>query len=97
MILAAAFVAAQPLFDVERGLIGAVIGVGRHSLGFEHRAGIEMQHAFGAKAETVLADGGMAGIAAVEIFRRRFSTRSVMRCRNAAPTLMFFPETRKGI
>jgi len=35
MVFAAAFVAPQTLFDMDRGLIGAFIGVGRHSLGFE--------------------------------------------------------------
>ena len=35
MVLAAALIAPQPLFDVDHGLIGAFIGVGRHSLGFE--------------------------------------------------------------
>ena len=71
MVLAAALVAAQPLFDANRGLLGAVISVGRHSLGFEQSAGIQMQHAFCAKAKTVLANGGMPGIAAAEIFLRR--------------------------
>ena len=56
---------------MDRGLIGALIGIGRHSLGFQKRTGIEMQHAFGAKSETILADGGMPGIAAPEIFRHR--------------------------
>jgi hypothetical protein len=72
MILAAALVAAQPFFDVDRGLIGAFISVGRHSFGFQQRAGIEMNHALGMKSEAILADGGMPGIAAPEIFRRRF-------------------------
>ncbi len=72
MILAAALVAAQPLFDVDRGLIRAFISVGRHSFGFQQRAGIEMNHAFGVKSEAIFADCGMSGIAAAEIFRRRF-------------------------
>ena len=32
---AAAFVAAQPFFDTDRGLISALIGVGRHALSFQ--------------------------------------------------------------
>src|SRR5208337_1787222 len=67
----AALVAAQPLFNVDRRLIGAFIGVGRHSLGFEQGAGIQVQHTFGVKSEPILADGGMPGIAATEIFRQR--------------------------
>jgi poly(A) polymerase len=39
---------------------------------FEQRAGIEMQHAFGTEPESILADGGVAGIAAAEIFRGGF-------------------------
>ena len=34
MSFAAAFVAAQSFFDADRGLIRALIGVGRHALGF---------------------------------------------------------------
>ena len=60
MAFAAAFVAAQPFFDADRRLVGAVIGVGRHAFRFEQRAGIEMQHAFGAEPESVLANGGVA-------------------------------------
>src|SRR5665213_1278697 len=72
MILAAALVAAQLLFNADRGLLGAFISIGRHALRFEHGAGIQVQHAFGAKAETVAADSSVARIAAVKIFRRRF-------------------------
>jgi hypothetical protein len=72
MVLAAALITPQPLFDVDCGLIGAFIGVGRHSLGFEQRSGIQVQHAFCVKSEAILADGGMPRIAAPEIFRHRF-------------------------
>ena len=72
MILQPPLVAAQPLFDALGGLVGAGIGIGRHRLRFQHDAGIEMDHAFGAEAEAVLADGHVTGIAAVEIFRGRF-------------------------
>jgi hypothetical protein len=71
MVLAAALIAPQPLFDVDHGLIGAFIGVGRHSLGFEQRAGIQVQNAFCVKSKAILADGRMPGIAAPEIFRHR--------------------------
>ena len=68
MILEPPLVAAQPLLDAHRGLIGAGIGVGGDRFGLQHDAGIEMDHAFGAEAESLLADGHVAGIAAVEIF-----------------------------
>src|ERR1035437_7406134 len=71
LVLAAALVAAQPFFDVDRSLLGAVIGVGRHALGFKQGAGLPRQHAFGTKAEAFPANGGVAGIAAAKIFRRR--------------------------
>src|SRR5262249_3449280 len=70
MLLEAALVAAQPLFDARGRLVGAGIGGSGHRLGFQHDAGIEMDHAFGAKAEALLADGDVTGKAAVEIFRR---------------------------
>ena len=38
VVLAATLIAPQALFDVDRGLIGAFVGVGRHSLGFEQGA-----------------------------------------------------------
>src|SRR5215510_9311915 len=60
MVLAAPFVAPKPLFDADRSLFRAVIGVGGHSLGFEQRARIKMQHAFSAETKPVLADGCVA-------------------------------------
>src|SRR5271165_2944052 len=72
MILAAALVTAQPLFDAQRRLIGAGIGVGGERIDLEHSAGIEMDNAFGTKAEAILADGDVARIPAVEILGRRF-------------------------
>src|SRR5450759_1722601 len=62
----------QTFFDVACGLIGAFMWGGRPSLGFEQRAGIQVQHAFCVKSEAILADGGMPRIAAPEIFRHRF-------------------------
>ena len=35
MVLAAALIAPQLLFNVDHGLIDTIIGVGRHSFGFE--------------------------------------------------------------
>src|SRR6185437_3673937 len=72
VILAPAFVSAQSLFDAGRGLVGAFIGVSRHSLGFEQSAGIEMKYAFSTKSEAFFTDRGMSGIGAAKIFRRRF-------------------------
>src|SRR6516165_8091759 len=72
MILAAALVAAQPLLDAQRRLIGAGIGGGGERLHLEHHAGIEMDHQFGTEAEPVLADGDVARIPAVEILGRSF-------------------------
>ena len=72
MPFAAPLVTAQPFFDVGGGLIGAVIWIGRHAFRFKQRARIQMQHEFGAETESVLADGGVAGIAAAEIFGRGF-------------------------
>src|SRR5579864_1067644 len=68
VILEPALVTAQPLLDPLRRLVGAGIGIRRHGFGFEHDAGIEMDHAFGPEAEAFLADRDMAGKAAVEIF-----------------------------
>src|SRR3569832_2874262 len=69
--LAAALVAPQPVFDPQRRLIGAFILGGRLPLGLDRGAGIQVQHAFGAEAEAILADGGETRIPASEIFRRR--------------------------
>ena len=68
-------VAAQPLLDAQRRLVGAGIGVGRLRLGLQRDPGIEMDRAFGAKAEALLADRHVAGIAAVEILAHRFGDR----------------------
>src|SRR6266852_6407297 len=71
-ILEAALVTAQPLFDAQRRLIGAGIGIGRKCIDLEHNAGIEMDDAFRAKAESILADGDVARKPAVEILGRGF-------------------------
>src|SRR5690242_19247867 len=65
-------VAAQPLFQVARRLIGAEIGISRHRIGAQHNPGIKMHHTFGVEAERLLADRGMAGKSAVEILFERF-------------------------
>src|SRR5205823_298623 len=62
------FIAAQPSLQALRGLICAGIGIGGKRLDFEHDAGIEMDHAFGTEAKSLLADGDVAGETAVEIF-----------------------------
>src|SRR5215469_17605571 len=72
MILEPALVAAQPRLDPSRHLIGTRIGVRRQRLRFQHDAGIEVDHAFGAEAETLLADGDMPGEAAVEVLGGSF-------------------------
>jgi hypothetical protein len=72
MVLAAALVSAQPLFDPDRGLVGAVICIRGHSFGFEQCAGIEMQNAFSAKSEAVFTNRCMARITASKIFRGSF-------------------------
>src|SRR5512135_2351532 len=72
MPFAASLVTAQPFLDVGGGLIGAVIWIGRHAFRFKQRARIQMQHELGAEPESILADGGMARIAAAEIFGRGF-------------------------
>src|SRR5262249_53932943 len=72
MVFAAALVASQPLFDADRGLFGAVIGIGGHAFGFEQCTRIEMQNAFGPEAKSIFSNGRMAGIASPEIFRSGF-------------------------
>src|SRR5665213_907134 len=72
IVFAAAFVAAQPFFDMTGGLIGAFVGVDRRALRLKQCARIEMQHAFGAKSKAIAADCCVAGIAAAKIFRCRF-------------------------
>jgi hypothetical protein len=70
VILEPMLVAAQPLFKPQGGLIGTGISIRRKCVGFEHNAGIEMNHAVGAETETLLADGDVAGKSTVEILRR---------------------------
>src|SRR4029079_14558808 len=72
MILAAAFVASQPLFDTDRRLFGAVIGIRGHSFGFQQCARIEMYDALGPEPESVPAHRCMPRIAAAKIFRGCF-------------------------
>ena len=60
MVLAAPFVAPQPLFDADRSLFRAVISIRGHSFGFEQRTRIKMQHAFSAETKAVLSDGRVA-------------------------------------
>jgi hypothetical protein len=60
MVFAAAFVAPQAFFDADRGLFCAVIGIRGRSFGFEQCPGVKVQQAFGAEAEAVFADGGIA-------------------------------------
>src|SRR5580698_3644 len=57
-----AMIAAQPLLDPQRRLVGAGIGVWRHAFGVERDLGIEMDDAFGAEAETVPRQGQVPGI-----------------------------------
>jgi hypothetical protein len=71
MVLEPPLVAAQALLDSHRRLVGAGIGVSRKGLRFERDAGIEMDRAFGAKAEALLADGDVTGKTAVEILGGR--------------------------
>ena len=54
-LLEPALVAAQTLLDAQRRLIGAGIGVGGHAVSMQDHAGIEVDGAFGAKAEAFLA------------------------------------------
>jgi hypothetical protein len=67
MILEPMLVTAQAFLQPQRGLIGAGIGVGGKRVCFEHDAGIEVNHAFGAEAESLFADGDVPREAAVEI------------------------------
>src|SRR5712692_223043 len=60
-------VTAQALFQAHGRLIGAGIGVGGKRIGFEHNAGIEMDHALRAETKSFLADGHVTGKPAVEI------------------------------
>ena len=65
-------IAAQPFFDPQRRLVGAGIGVGRHAFGVQRDLRIEMNGAFGAKAEAVPRQRDVPGIAAVEILAYGF-------------------------
>src|ERR1700690_2795314 len=66
-----AMVSSKLLFDADGGLIGAEIGVRVGAFRFHHNARIEMELTFGAEPMPVFVDGGMTGIAAIEIFRGR--------------------------
>jgi hypothetical protein len=59
MVLATAFIAAQALFDTNRSLFCAVIGVRGHTFGFKQCAGVKMQDAFGSEAEAISANRRM--------------------------------------
>src|ERR1700679_210695 len=71
-ILEAALIAPQPLLDQGQGLVGAGIGIGGVGVGLQRNSGIQMQRAVGAETETVLAQGDVTGIIAVEIFAQHF-------------------------
>src|SRR5260370_16753526 len=71
-ILEAALVAAQSLLNLSQRLVGAGVGVDGIRIRLERNSGIQMQRAVGAEAETILAQGDMAGIVAVEIFPQHF-------------------------
>ena len=71
MIIQAAVIAAQLLFDMQHRLIGALISIPRVSLRAQYNAGVEVERTFGMKPGTFAFDCGMAGIAAVEIFVQR--------------------------
>ena len=55
MILEPAVIAAQPLLDAHRRLVGAGISIGRDAFGVQRDFEVEMDRAFGAETETVLA------------------------------------------
>src|SRR5262249_45757631 len=71
-ILAPALVTAQPRFDAHGRLIGAGISICRERVSLEHNAGIEMDHALGAKAESLPPYGHVSRKSAVEVFGHRF-------------------------
>src|SRR5271155_2074997 len=64
-------IAAQPLFDERRRLVGAGIGVGRHAVGVQRDFRIEMDRAFGAEAKAVARERKVTRIASVKIFTYR--------------------------
>src|SRR5215510_4638941 len=72
MVLTPAFVTPQTLFNPNRGLFRAVIGIRGHPFSLKQRTRVQVQHAFGPETEAVLPDGRVAGIAAAEIFRSGF-------------------------
>src|SRR4051812_25138141 len=64
IVLQFTVIAAQLLVQMIRRLFGAENRVGVHRFGPHHDTGIEVKHAFRAKAESLLADGGVPGKAA---------------------------------
>src|SRR5205823_1440701 len=71
-ILASALVTAQPRFNAHGRLIGAGISICRERVSLKHNARVEMDHALGAKAESLPPDGHVPGKSAVEVFGHRF-------------------------
>src|SRR6185437_2554277 len=96
MILKLALIAPQTLFNADCRLIGAGVSVGRHSFGFERYSGIEMERAFGLETESVLADGGMARITAIEIFRRCLIHARGDALTQCNTNIKVFPRNAKG-
>ena len=72
-----AFVPAQSPLDALRRPIGTGISVAVERIRFEHHAGIQVDHAFGAKPEALFADGDVPGKAAIEEFGRRLRNTRV--------------------
>ena len=72
MILQPAVIAAQPLLDPQRRLIGAGVRVSRQAFGVQGDFRVEMDGAFGAEPESLPLERGMSGIAAIEIFAHGF-------------------------
>src|SRR5262249_15183256 len=68
MILEPMLVAPQPLLDADGRRICACISVGGARVGVQRDAGVEMDRAFGLKAEAVLRHRDVAGISAVQLF-----------------------------
>jgi len=66
-ILEAALVAAQPLLDAQRRLVGARIRVRGVRLAVQRDPRVEMDRAVGAETEAFLLDRDVARIAAVEL------------------------------
>src|SRR5262249_33717102 len=72
MVFAAALITSQAFFNTDGSLFSAVIGIGSHPFSFEQCTRIELQNAFGPETKTIFSYGGMAGIAAAEVFRCGF-------------------------